>query len=151
MKQRIEHVAFEVEHHELVGTVDFPFEAVADAVDGGLPIIAELQQPEPMRLAGDCLHEILWWVWRNGPKGRARPSAAFRKFLAISATIRPELFDNMSMEPLGKEVGCTKANLSKAALAFTNHFGLQFGRQHNGRQNMSAAMVRSHKSRKTIR
>ena len=42
MNQHPEHVAFEVEHHALVGTVDFPFDQLDGGPDRGDPLTAEL-------------------------------------------------------------------------------------------------------------
>jgi hypothetical protein len=147
-----EHVAFEPTdptHAAAIGHTDFPMDELLNRLDGPQRATADPEQPPPMTLAGDGLQEILFWVWRCGRMHRAKPISAYRKFLALSATLRPELFDDMTLEQLGSEVGCTKANLSKTALQFTKHFGgLHFRRQHNGQDNMRAAMLQSHRKRK---
>jgi hypothetical protein len=150
-RQMPEHVAFDLAdpaHSAAIGTVDFPMDELFDRLDGPQRP-TDPAQPPPMALAADGLHEILFWVWRCGRTQRATPISAYRKFLALSATLRPELFDDMTLEQLGSEVGCTKASLSKSALQFTKHFGgLQFRRQHNGRDHMRSAMLQSHRKRK---
>ena len=148
MRPMIEHVGFAEEHGELVGTCEFPHDEVLDRLDGTASPDATPEH-EAMQLAGDGLRELLHWVWRKGT-ARASPITAFRRFMVLSATLRPELLDDMTLSQLGQEAGCTKANLSKAALKFTTQFGLEFRRQRTptSRAHMRTAMLASHEKRK---
>ena len=142
-----EHVAFGDEHHELIGSTEFPFEEVADRVDGGLTATA-LDTPTPRELAADVLREVLAWAWlkSNGKPHNFR--VAFNKFVALSSVIRPEFVGELSYRQIGERLGTTKAAVSKNALKFTQRFGVQFPRQHNGKDNMRRAALLAHHKRK---
>jgi hypothetical protein len=87
------------------------------------------QHEQPSALLTDGLRELLTWIWLTPKLHTNDVHAAFTKFLAISATIRPELFDAQTYEELGRGVGISRAALSKAAVRFTRRFGLKFRRQ----------------------
>jgi hypothetical protein len=144
MRQMPQNIAFSEHDHALVGSVEFPHDEIFDRLDGTPPPAAP-----PTEMAGDGLREILAWSW-SSPSGKTTDiHGAFVKFLALSATMRPELFDGQTYKELGEQVGCTRANISKAAVRFAEHFGgLHFRRQHNGRDNMRAARVRSYQKQK---
>lgn len=149
MHQMPEHIAFDESHHKFIGTTDFPRDEIFDRLDGVSPPAAAPARPEAMTLAGDALGELLTWVWRSPTHKTTDIHGAFVKFLALSSTMRPELFDGQTYKELGEQVGCTRANISKAAVRFAEHFGgLHFRRQHNGRDNMRAARVRSYQKQK---
>lgn len=143
MQQMPAHIGFSEDHHHLVGVSAFPYDELFDRIDG-----TRSPTTPPLELAGAGLREILGWVWRSNTR-RPNLRAAFRRFLAMSATMRPELFPGLGLRELGEAAGCTKALLSKQSIRFSEHFGgLQFRRQHNGRDNMRRAMKRSHQRRK---
>ena len=139
------HVAFDASHHEFVGTCDPPWEQIYSDLDGQPE--AEYQKPSKMVTAADGLGAVLHLVWRRG-KGRAKPLAAFRKFLALSASMKPELFDARTLKQIGQEYGITRATLSKYGVVFSKELGIRFRRMHGGRINMSNAMSLSHQRRK---
>jgi hypothetical protein len=138
----ITHVAFDESHHELVGVEDFPMDDVINRLDGPAPEAEFRQKPSTMDTAADGLHEILNWAWRGGKSKRLRPRAAFRRFLALSASLDPSLFDALSFRELGIEHGCTKAVLSKHSVQFSKRFKIKFRRSHYGAANMRAARLR---------
>lgn len=142
MHQPDEHVGFDAYHHA-TQTVDFPMNDVVARLDGTTSSTAPL--PE---LAGDGLLSIMQWAWRGPTNRPANMHAAFVKFLALSATMRPEIFDGQTYKQLGSRVGVTRADISKAAVNFTRQFGLHFRRQHNGISNMRAARIHSYQMQK---
>jgi hypothetical protein len=98
-----------------------------DAIDRGNPLAAELERDE-MPAAADALGRVMDWCWRE-PKGNRRDQpTAYRHFLALSAVMRPDLFDNVSYTTLAKENGITKAWISKLATQFQDEFGIHFRR-----------------------
>jgi hypothetical protein len=149
--QRPEHIGFDETHHAVIGTVEFPHDEVFDRLDGTSPPESTPEHPEAMTLAADGLREVLTWAWSSPTGKTVDVRASFIKWLAISATMRPELFDSMTYKQLGERAGCTRANLSKAAIRFTERFGgLQFRRQRNasGRAGMRAARIRTYQKQK---
>ena len=138
----VSHVALDYdapEHYHAVGVVDFAMDEVVARLDGTQPPVAQ-----PLELAGEGLRAILHMVWRTGKNGRARPIAAFHKFLALSAVVNPTLFNDLTLKQLGAEHGITRAALSKHAVSFSKELGLQFRRQHGGRDNMRKAALGNH-------
>jgi hypothetical protein len=150
MRETPAHVAFDCDnaaHHAVIGTVDFPMDDLLERLDGSPP--PELKQPDLMMLAASELREVFHWVWQPEKHRRPKLQASFRRFIALSATMRPELLGNLTYRQLGELLGCTRAALCKQALLFTRQFGnLQFRRQHNGRDNMRAARIRSYQKQK---
>jgi len=79
---------------------------------------------------------VLRYCW-TGPGQRTRqPKAAFRRFVAVSMTVRPDLFDDgeMSFAAMAKHLRLTKAALSYLSLDFSDKAGLHFRR--NRRQSI---------------
>ena len=142
-KQLPEHIAFDndnPEHHGAIGTCDFPMDEAINRLDGTPPPVAQ-----PMELAAHGLSEILHWVWQPEKRRRPQLQAACRRFIALSMTLRPELLCGLGYREVGALSGCTKAALSKLAILFSRQFGgLQFRRQHGGRDNMRKAALGNH-------
>ena len=106
------------------------------------------QSPSATTLASGALRELLTWVWSTPLHKTNDVHAAFVKFLAMSATIRPELFDGQTYKQLGARVGISRATISKNGVRFTRRFGIHFRRQYNATDAMRAAALASHKRRK---
>lgn len=81
---------------------------------------------EAIELASEGLLLFMGWVWVT-PDGKTRNhnSAALR-FLAASATIRPQLFKNRSFNQIAERIGCTRAAISKLSVEFSDEFKLHF-------------------------
>ena len=88
---------------------------------------------DPLLPGAELLTAILEFVWTEERTGPRPPGAAFRRFAAASALLRPELLDNKSYAELGAEIGCTKANLSLLAGQFQRRVGLKFRRSNAGK------------------
>ena len=105
-------------------TTDFPYAEI----DG------EHKEPTATELAGEAFGRMMAWVWEDPCY-----SSAFRKFIAVTAVVKPELLGNDTYEQIGKKSGCGKAAISRSAVAFSDHFGLHYRRSRNGRGNMAEA------------
>ncbi len=141
--QPTEHVAFDLATHGAIQTTDFPMDAVVDR------LTVRLRRPRrQLNSPGKSCTQYFAGRGAAAKTSAGTHVAAFRKFLALSAALRPELFDGRTLEQIGRDAGCTKANLSKAALQFTTQFGLKFRRQHSGRDNMRRARVLSYQKQK---
>ena len=96
-----------------------------------------------MQLAADSLHRVLSWVWA-GRKSHRPLVTAFRKFVAMSATIDPDFCGNLTYRELAAKMGCTRAILSRHSLAFSDELGgLKFRRSRpaSARQRMREAAL----------
>lgn len=117
-----EHFAYEG-HSAIVQTIEFDHSAVQRHADG---------EPEPgdahLPTLADGLRAVLAWCWSDWQLSR-RPESAFRKFVAMSATINPSLLHNLPFKQLGELFGgVTRAAFSKASLQFQDEFGIKASR-----------------------
>ena len=126
-------------------------EQVVNSLDRGQPFTAEFEQPpEPMELAAEGFARFMAWIWRSESDTRRAPDmqSAFRRFVAVSATMQPGLLNGLGFRELGEQLNCTKAALSKQGREFSERFGgLQFRRQHGGIDNMRKAAFLAHRKR----
>jgi hypothetical protein len=97
--------------------VDFPYAEV----DG------EPEAVSPFVLAGEGLAQMLKWCWRSRRRVTP-PDVAFKRFMAASAAVNPELMGNVSYEELGRKNGITKQWVSKLAVEFSDEFKIHFRR-----------------------
>ena len=95
----------------------------------GNPLDAELTEAaDGMSDVVMAFREIMDWVWRDAELVR-KPSAAMLRFVALSATINPDLFGGASYEKLGRTFGgVTKAAVSCVALEFQKVFAIHLSR-----------------------
>ena len=79
-----------------------------------------------MALAGVALGGILDYCFRATNKGERRNvMIAYRRFVAVSYLIRPDLLDHSTMEEIGADMGLTRAAISKAVRRAGDSFGLR--------------------------
>jgi hypothetical protein len=73
------------------------------------------------------------WLPENGSSQRRRCKEAAIRFTALSVLLRPALFtgERFSYQTLAKELECSRAELSKVALKFSDKADLQFRGQRN--------------------
>jgi len=110
-------------------TVNFDY----DAIDRGNPLAAELSEAscrDKAEVGAELLSGVLIWIWRSDLKLK-NPRSAFRRFVVISALMRPGLLGSKSYSEIGKQLGCTKQALSAIAKEFERDFGLRFRRSHD--------------------
>lgn len=76
--------------------------------------------------------EALAWVFRYCWVGHREctraPRDAFRRFVAIAMTVRPDMFGDMSFTGMSRKLRLSKATLSKLSLDFSDKAGLHFRR-----------------------
>ena len=104
-----------------------------DAVDRGNPLTAELERSDSAALASQSLLTMLQWVWGTKP-AKLESRAAFLKFVAMSAVVRPDILQNKSYEEIADLCGCSKANIALHAKNFQREFGVVFRRSHHLRK-----------------
>jgi hypothetical protein len=128
----VSHVGFDESHHQYVGTTDFPF----DEIDQALGFVHE-SPPAAREQAAELFRTLATWCFSGSKSLRA----SMVKFVAIAAGIRPDLLDNRSLRELASELGCTKQNLAHQAVKFSDAWGTKFARSRSkeGRQRMAAA------------
>jgi len=131
--------AFVPEHHFPEPAADFDWRAL----DGEVLRTHGPRKPD-LGLAADGLTRMLQWCWPPRRSVRVGLRVGFRRFVAVSMTLRPELLDNCTFAQVAREVGVTKAALSKHSVDFEREFGLQFrrGRSATARAHMRAARMR---------
>lgn len=109
------------------------FEYPDDETDRGNPIMAQLTEAsakDKAEVAAELLRGFLFYIWHDGSGDHVSMQPAFRKFVVVSAVLRPELLKNKSYEQIGKKLGITKAGVSAIAKRFEKAFGCQFRRSH---------------------
>jgi hypothetical protein len=128
------HVTFDETHHQFVGTENFDF----DAVDEALGFIAEAP-PSAREQAAELLRRLLTWCFNH--RGSLR--SALIRFTAISAGLRPDLLENRSGRELASALGVTKQAFAHASLKFSDAFGIKFARSRSkeDREHMRAARL----------
>lgn len=92
---------------------------------------------DPMVLATQVIRRLLDWSWKRGaPK---ITHAAFTRFAAMTAVLRPDLLEDKTFQEVGEMLGVSKATMSKYACEFSDTFGIQCRRSRSriGRANMS--------------
>lgn len=119
MRPMPENVAFDESHHELIGTTDFDFGAVDEALG-----FIHRSPPEAREQAAELFRQLAAWCFRGNRPLRA----SLVRFVAIVAGLRPDLLGNRSGRDLAAELGCTKQNLSHQSAKFSDVFGIQFAR-----------------------
>ena len=73
---------------------------------------------------GEILREILAFAFAGrAGKPQRNLHKAFRRFVAITWLVRPELLGDISLMQLGPELSCTRANLSKMIRDFGDRWG----------------------------
>lgn len=105
----------------IVGRVEFPF----DDIDAALGVV-EAAAPDSRQEAAHVLRELVTWCFQTHARHGLRTATV--RFTAITAGLRPDILSDRTLEDLAVEVGCTKANLSKACLKFADAFGVKFAR-----------------------
>lgn len=104
------------QHREIEPTYEHDF---AGEIDGD----AEELETD-FYVAGEIMREILTFAFAyRGDKPQPNLHTAFRRFVAITWLVRPELLGNVSLMDLGPELGCTRANLSKMIRDFGDRWG----------------------------
>jgi len=109
------------------GSVDFDY----NAVDRGDPLTSVLEEAAPedeIKTLAVAFDRILRWCWRTQLDRCRQKRAAFYRFMAMTAAMRPDIMDNVSYAKLGKGYGVTKAQVSKLAVEFQDEFGVHFRR-----------------------
>jgi hypothetical protein len=131
----LDHLAFSKDG-QIEQTTDFDFAAV-EALDTDTKEFFDSVDRDSLTLAGTALGMILRWVWSSGF------ATAQRRFAVVSAGLRPELLNDQSWREIGKQLGCTRAALSKSAVLFQAVFQVQFSRSRSetARQRMSNSML----------
>lgn len=94
--------------------VDFPWDEVAARLDNEIA-------PQDYEAAGALIARLLTWVL-DAPGTQARQV----RFAAMASGLRPSEFG--TLDQLAKELGCTRAALSRASKLFERTHGTQFCR-----------------------
>lgn len=120
-------------------TVGFPF----DEIDRGNPLAAELEREEIGDMA-EAFDRILFWCWSCG-KARRDCKASFIRFVALTAALRPDIFNNASYKQIGADLKVSKAWMSKLAVEFQDEFGVHFrrSRREGARETFRNARLKS--------
>jgi hypothetical protein len=124
-------------HHEKIEHFDYS----KVEFDRGNPIVSAIENDgaDAFTLAGDGLHSIFSWVFRDGATDL---QPAFLRFVAISCLLEPRWLDNESMKEIGARLGVTKASLSKVCCEFQDAFQVRFRRSRSkeARLHMAVSM-----------
>ena len=94
----------------------------------------------------EVFDEILFWCWnvKVGGVYRIRKfKAAQNRFVAMTALVKPDVFNGKSYEEIAKKIGATKSHLSAMAKDFQKEFGLKFQRSYRDDGKFSAAAKKS--------
>lgn len=129
---------------------NFPYDEVFkdDEIDRGNPLAAVLDGPVNYKIAGEALARLLEWIWcdkKFNPGADGSFTAATRRFVAVSALLRPDFVNSDTMQKLAKRLGCSRACLSKMVSQFRHEFGgIEFrtGRKAVNREHMRRTRLR---------
>jgi hypothetical protein len=130
-------------HYEPV--VDFDY----GAVDRGNPLTAEIEgghSADQIKDLASAMSRILQWCWVNGYNNNRPNKSSYIHFVAMTAALRPDLVGDSSYQKLGKDLGVTRAWMSRLALQFQDEFGCHFrrSRRQGSRANMSNGQKHKH-------
>jgi hypothetical protein len=112
---------------------DFSF-ADIDAALGAI----EDESPNVRADAAALFAALMTWVWSPGSI-----KTAMIKMSAITSSLRPDLLCDKTYAEIAFELGTSKQTISKAALAFSDKFGIQWFRSRSaeGRENMRLSQM----------
>jgi len=101
---------------------------------------------EKFAAMADALAWVLRYCWSQAgqQEGTRTPRDAFKRFVALSMTVRPDLFGNMTFAAMARRLRLSKATLSKLSLDFSDRAGLHFrrNRRETARKKFSAVQKR---------
>jgi hypothetical protein len=134
MRQLAEHVAYSVEEHGAIQTVDFPFSDIDEALG-----YIHHTPPSGRAMAGELLRQLL--IWCCGSNGTRSLRSATTRFVAVVSGLRPEILLDRTGRDLACELGISRQALSHQAVKFEDAFGIKFARcrSKEARQRMAAA------------
>ena len=119
--------------------------------DGGDVDPEDWDRLEKLKGLTELLNSVFFWCWtKDTPRGiiYRHPKAAQKRFLAMTALVRPDLIKEKSYDKIGSVVGITKQMMSLMAKDFQNSFGLKFQRSHKNGGNNSASAKKTWEKRK---
>ena len=110
----------------------------------------DYERLDKIKAMSETLEEIMFWCWNvrgaNGKYKLRKFNSAQNHFVAFTALVRPDFFDGMSYEEIGKKIKISKQRLSIMAKSFQKEFGVKFRRSHNETDKHSAAAKASWQS-----
>ena len=120
-----------------------------DAADRGNPLISEIEgghSADQIKDLASALSRILQWCWMNGYNNNRPNKSSYVHFVAMTAALRPDLVGDSSYQKLGKDLGVTRAWMSRLALQFQDEFGCHFrrSRRQGSRKSMSEGQKHKH-------
>lgn len=107
--------------------------------------------PDAVAIAAEFLSSFLVWAWGK----KRKPKAALTRLVVFTASVRPDLMDGKTFKELGKEIGLSRAALSKQSLELSDALAIKFTRSRDakGRHNMKLARleaIASHPSKESF-
>ena len=94
------------------GSVDFDWSKIENDVDID-------------RLAHEIVAMVISFLLAFVFSGTAKPQTAYRRFLAITYIIRPDLLQGKSMSALGKELGVVKSEIARHVGSIRDELSLE--------------------------
>jgi hypothetical protein len=107
-------------------TAHFPYAEVFARMDG--PSLDCELDSAPSADGAEALAHLLRWFWSAEGDDWHRVKSACVKFVALTASLRPDLTRNMNFRDLGICLGVSRQRLSKASLEFSDLYGIKWGR-----------------------
>jgi hypothetical protein len=132
MRQMPEHLAFAEDHHQLIGSVDFNF----DDVDEALGFIRKAS-PSAREEAACLVRELMTWCYRGNRPLRA----AAVKLACVASGLRPDMLGDRTLGEIAAEFGISKQGMAAQSRRFSDAFGFKFARSRSteSRAKMAAA------------
>lgn len=119
--------------------------------DGGDVAPEDWERLDKIKGLAELLDSVFFWCWtKETNRGiiYRHPKAAQKRFVAMTALVRPDLIRDKSYEEIGEVVGIGKAWMSAMSKDFQNSFGLKFQRSHKNGGNNSASAKKTWQKRK---
>lgn len=111
---------------------------------------ASLDELQPttdrIELMAEAMHEVIGWFFGGGRFAKQPLKVAQRAFV-LAFLMQPNLIEAATQAEIAELFGCTKANISKCALQFSDKWQIRFrpSRPQTGRAAMSKTRTDNHR------
>lgn len=120
--------------------------------DGGDVAQEDWDRLERLKGLSELMDEVFFWCWTEKTDEGFKPrhaKTAQKRFVAMTALVKPDLIGDMTYAQIGEHVGISKQWMSAMAKDFQSNFGLKFSRSHKNDGKNSAAQSKSWQKRKS--
>ena len=133
-------------HMNNLAMQEFNDSIAAKSIEGYVPP-EDYERLDKIKAMSEMFDDVLFWCWNIKGEGGTFKLRNFESaknhFIVMTALIKPEVFEGMSYEQIGKKISVTKQRISKIAESFEKEFGIKFRRSHKEKNNHASAARKS--------